>query len=124
VKNHYSLFTVHFLLFIGTVHYAFSAYLRGDVPYVKTQNFFFQKFSLEHFFEREFLCFHLRISYYFPTNLVTKTSSKPCTVELLKSCNYYCYKYCYLFSIITTFSFVFIIFVVTALLDGFTLFSI
>ena len=49
VKNHYSLFTVHwlpfidyhslitvqFLLFIGTIHYAFYAYLRGDVPYIK-----------------------------------------------------------------------------------------
>ena len=30
-----SLITVHFLLFIGTIHYAFYSYLRGDVPYIK-----------------------------------------------------------------------------------------
>ena len=35
IHFYYLLITVHWLLFTGTIHYAFYVYLSGDVPYVK-----------------------------------------------------------------------------------------
>ena len=44
--NYYSPITVYFSLFIGTVHYTFYAYLRGNVPYVKPSFALEPEFSL------------------------------------------------------------------------------
>ena len=86
ITIHFLLFTFHYSQLLFTIHCYCSWYcslwkfclFKGGCPLYRTQKFFFQKLSWEPFFEKEFLVSTLGFPTTFPTNLVTRTSSKPC----------------------------------------------